>query len=102
VKVVYGDVICNELTKLLGIQEPPRTRDEKVAKVQQATAGFAAMSLIFRYNSDAAYYGRTVGPKDKDKVLFRWKLEDGRHEVIFGDLRSATVTAEKLRTLEEK
>jgi len=43
-----------------------------------------------------------VGPSDKDKVLLRWMLEDGRYEVIFGDLRTETVTAERLRALEGK
>ncbi len=47
-----------------------------------------------------AYHGKTVGPKDKDKVLLRWKLDDGRYEVIFGDLHSETMTAERLRALE--
>jgi hypothetical protein len=47
-----------------------------------------------------AYYGKTVGPQDKDKVLLRWKLDDGRYEVIFGDLRAEAVTAERLRALE--
>jgi len=106
VKIVYGDVTRDELVKMLGIQWPPRTmeqmRNERVAKVQQATEGFAAISLIFRHNPDASYYGQTVGPNDKDKVLLRWKLDDGRYEVIFGDLRSETVTAEKLRMLEGK
>ena len=42
----------------------------------------------------------TVGPGDKDKLLLRWKLDDGRYEVIFGDLRSETVTAKRLHALE--
>jgi outer membrane lipoprotein-sorting protein len=53
-------------------------------------------------NSDAAYYGKTVKPGDKEKVLLRWKLDDGHYEVIYGDLRIETVTAERLRTLEGK
>jgi outer membrane lipoprotein-sorting protein len=106
VKIVYGDVIRDELVKMLKIPWPPRTieegRDEKVAKVRRATEGIATMSLIFRHNPDAAYYGKTVGPNDKDQVLFRWKLDDGRYQVLFGDLRSETVTAERLRALEGK
>jgi hypothetical protein len=60
------------------------------------------MERIRTYNPDAAYYGKTVGPSDKDKVLFRWKLDDGRYQVIFGDLRAETVTAERLHELEGK
>jgi len=104
VKIVYGDATRDELIKMLKIPWPPRSveqmRDENVAKVMKATEGFGAITLIFRHNPDAAYYGKTVGPKDKDKVLLRWKLDDGRYEVIFGDLHSEIVTAERLRTLE--
>jgi len=31
-----------------------------------------------------------------------WKLDDGRYEVILGDLRSETMTAERLHALEGK
>ena len=83
VKVVYGDVTRDELVTMLKIQWPPKTieemRDEK-----------------------AAYYGKTVSPNDKDKVLLRWRLDDGRYEVIFGDLHCETVMAERLSALEGK
>jgi hypothetical protein len=54
------------------------------------------------YNPDYAYYGKAVGPKDKAKVLMHWKLDDGRYEVIFGDLHAETVAAERLHALEGK
>ena len=38
------------------------------------------------------------GPSD----TAHWQLDDGRYEVIFGDLRAETVTAERLRALEAK
>jgi hypothetical protein len=60
------------------------------------------IAYILTKNPDAAYYGKTVGPKDKDKVLMRWKLDDGRYQVIFGDLRAEKATAERLRALEGK
>ena len=49
---------------------------------------------------DSAYYGKTVTPKDADKVLMRWKVSDNEYRVIFGDLHAETVTAEKLAELE--
>lgn len=49
---------------------------------------------------EAAYYGRTVAPKDMDKVLMRWKISDKEYRVIFSDLRTKTVTAEELAMLE--
>ena len=50
---------------------------------------------------DPAYYGKTVTPKDGDKVLVRWKVSDNEYRVIFGDLRAKTVTAEQLTELEK-
>jgi len=50
---------------------------------------------------DPAYYGKTVTPKDADKVLMRWKVSDKEYRVIFGDLHAQTVTAEKLAELEK-
>jgi hypothetical protein len=69
----------------------------------KAFGGFQGLALFNRVltaNPDAAYYGKTVGPNDKDKVLVRWKLDDGRYQVLFGDLRDEVVTAERLHALE--
>jgi hypothetical protein len=52
------------------------------------------------YKKDRAYYGKTVTPKDGDKVLMRWKVSDSEYRVIFGDLHAETVTPEKLAELE--
>ena len=49
---------------------------------------------------EPAYYGKTVTSKDSDKVLMRWKVDDGQYRVIFGDLGIKTVTAEELAELE--
>jgi hypothetical protein len=46
------------------------------------------------------YYGKTVTPKDADKVLLRWKVSDNEYRVIYGDLHAETVTPEKLAELE--
>ena len=68
--------------------------------MMQASSGFARINGILRDNPDAAYYGKTVGPKDNDKVLLRWKLAGGKYQVIYGDLKPETVTAERLGALE--
>jgi hypothetical protein len=98
-------VIWNKLHQMIGVTgwlTPEQARGEKYVRIKAARAGFAKMHDISDSNPDAAYYGKTIGPKDKDKVLLRWKLDDGRYEVIFGDLRAESVTAEKLRALEGK
>ena len=72
------------------------------AKAASVAEGVTLLANITDFNSDHAYHGKTVGPNDKDKVLLCWKLDDGRYQVIFGDLRAETVTAEQLRALEGK
>ena len=94
------DEFCN----MLGIVKWPRMNDKEgnAGKLAKLTEGVAQISEIHAYKPEFAYYGNTVGPSDKEKVLLRWKLDDGKYEVIFGDLRSQTVTAERLRALEGK
>ena len=50
---------------------------------------------------DPAYYGKTVTPKDVDKVLMRWKVSDNEYRIIFGDLHAETVTADALAEFEK-
>jgi len=49
---------------------------------------------------EPAYYGDTVTAADADKVLVRWKLDDGQYRVIFGDLRIEDVSPQRLGELE--
>ncbi|MGB2864831.1 MAG: hypothetical protein WBC05_16005 [Sedimentisphaerales bacterium] len=49
---------------------------------------------------EPVYSGATVTAADVDKVLLRWKLDDDRYRVIFGDLRIEDVSAGRLAELE--
>jgi len=49
---------------------------------------------------EPVYSGATVTAADVDKVLLRWKLDDGKYRVIFGDLRIEDVSTERLAELE--
>jgi hypothetical protein len=105
VKIVYGDVLRDEMLRMggfLGRLTDNQIGDDRYARIMQATRGLGMLSMIIRNNPDAAYFGRTIGPQDKDKVLLRWKLDNGRYQVMYGDLREETVTAERLRTLERR
>jgi len=55
-----------------------------------------------KQEQDPAWYGEDVNGRDFDKVLMRWRLEDGRYRVIYGDLRTEDVSAERLAELEGK
>jgi outer membrane lipoprotein-sorting protein len=108
VKIVYGDVTSGRLFKAAGLSDPhkvaPREEEltDEYAECSPVRYGFAVLNTIQRHNPDAAYYGKMVGPNDKDKVLFRWKRADSNYQVIFGDLRAESVTAEKLQELEKR
>jgi hypothetical protein len=106
VKMLYGDVTRDEFAKLSGAPYPPRkaadAADPRLKEVYDASWGFATINTILRENADAAYHGKTVGPDGKDKVLFRWKLDDGTYRVIYGDLRSETVPPARVRDLEAR
>ena len=94
----------DDLCKMLGLVKWPSQHEAEgnAGKAARAEKGLDQMGNLKVYNADFAYHGKTVKPSDKDKVLLRWKLDDGRYEVIFGDLRAETVTAQRLRALEGK
>ena len=57
--------------------------------------------LLHLDGKDPAYNGKTVTPKDADKVLLRWRASEKEYRVIYGDLRAETVSPEKLAELEK-
>lgn len=76
---------------------------EKLTKKKldvETLQGFVLVGVLQSLSREAVYHGKTVGPDDKDKVLFRWKLDDGQYQVVFGDLKTMTVSGEKLKKLE--
>jgi hypothetical protein len=101
--ISYSWGTTEDLCKMLGLVKfPAGEKEGNAGKAEKAYRGFEQVSHIDYYNPDFAYYGTTVKPNDKEKVLLRWKLDDGRYEVIFGDLRAETVMAEQLHSLEGK
>jgi hypothetical protein len=110
VKTVYGDRTTEELFGFVGLHPPSKPGGPNITNEQlplynecnTASRGFGWINHLQRYNADAVYNGKTVGPDDKGKVLVRWKLDGGEYRVIFGDLKAETVSAEKLKELEKK
>ncbi|NLH17269.1 MAG: hypothetical protein GX455_11880 [Phycisphaerae bacterium] len=70
---------------------------DKVLKFTIAATNFQMLTV---QNADPKYYGDTVQPGDAAKVLARWKTPEGNYRVIYGDLHTDEVTAEKLAELE--
>ena len=94
VKEIMGYDSWKELT------EDERTRRNN--EILGPLSGFRQFyGYLVRNKKDPAYYGETVTPEDKDKVLIRWKLSENEYRVIFGDLHAETVSPEKLAELEK-
>jgi hypothetical protein len=68
---------------------------------------FALRSTCDFYNGlltgdrDPAYYGDTVTREDFNRILMRWRQDDGLYRVVWGDLRVETISAERLAQIEE-
>jgi len=78
--------------------------DELMMKGMQITKplqspGFFYMMLV-QDKKEPVYYGETVGPDDVEAVLLRWKVSDDQYRVIYGDLTTGNVSAERLAELE--
>lgn len=102
VKMIYGDVMLDRLYKFAGISleqylaaigkdnkliEKDKELWNKYSRISQSTRNWAELNGIMRHDATAAYNGLTVGPADRDKVLFKWRRDDGKDQVIYGDLQ---------------
>jgi hypothetical protein len=105
-KMVYGDVTSMELNRTVGLppRSPPKDKalQEVYAECIKASLGFGWMNELQRHDAGAVYHGKTVGPQDRGKVLFRWTLPGGRFRVIYGDLHFEDVSAARLKELERQ
>jgi len=77
----------------------PEIDDDMVIKLKYAATYVRELG---DQGKKPAYYGDTVTSADTGKVLLRWKLDDGRYRVIFGDLRIEDVSGSRLAELEAK
>ena len=73
--------------KVNKLMEKDKELWNKYSRISESTKNWAEINEIMRHDATAAYNGLTVGPTDKDKVLFKWRRDDGRDQVIYGDLR---------------
>ena len=77
---------------------PPKPGDAKRVFGLEMAIRFCA-ELVME-DKDFAYYGDKVTAEFPHAVLMRWKIEDGRYRIIFGDLTARDVTAGELAELE--
>jgi hypothetical protein len=104
------DTLGKEAKRLMSL-EKDFWKDRSVSENEKARKTNELMSLmgpalfygtLVDEKRDPGYYGQSVTPKDANLVLLRWRVSDNEYRVIFGDLRSETVTAGALAELEKR
>ncbi len=70
-------------------------QQEMIQFAAEISAGTMYYMKLIRQGREPEYFGDAVTAADADKVLVRWRLDDGRIRVIYGDLHRATLPAEK-------
>jgi len=80
-----------------GSREPSKELLARFMKVDRVGMMYTTLE---KDGKDPAYYGDTVSVESPDAVLFRWRIDDDTYRVVFGDLRTEDVSAEKLAELE--
>jgi hypothetical protein len=60
----------------------------------KATAAAVFYQKLANERRDPEYFGDTVNPGDRQAVLLKWRLDDGRYRVIYGDLQADTVDSD--------
>ncbi|MBE0535216.1 MAG: zf-HC2 domain-containing protein [Phycisphaerae bacterium] len=94
----FGEIIKSNTTERLKAGLEPEEPD--MQKILEITMMGTFAAMMVQQNRDFVYYGATVSAADAEKVLLRWRLEDDSYRVIFGDLRTEDVSAERLAELE--
>ncbi|MHC4545917.1 MAG: LamG-like jellyroll fold domain-containing protein, partial [Planctomycetota bacterium] len=84
--------------------EQAKSDEERVTALMEImqpiqSIGMFYMTLV-QDGNEPAYYGDKVTPEFPHAVLMRWKIEDGKYRVIFGDLTVEDVTTDELAELE--
>ncbi|MBC8468320.1 MAG: hypothetical protein H8D56_02510 [Planctomycetes bacterium] len=81
------------------------TREQRSEKMMNQRQSIQSLGMFYMMlitdKKEPAYYGQSVAPDDTEAVLMRWKVSDDQYRVIFGNLSTLDVSAEKLAELEK-
>ncbi|MEN6425328.1 MAG: hypothetical protein ABFE13_08190 [Phycisphaerales bacterium] len=77
-----------------------RPGKELVTRLMKVDMVGMMYTSLERAGKDPAYYGDRVSAQSPQAVLFRWKTDDNTYRVVFGDLSTEDVSADRLIQLE--
>ena len=80
-----------------GSPEPSKEFIARLTKIDRVGMMYTTLE---KEGKDPAYYGDKVSVESPNAVLFRWKINDDTYRVVFGNLSTEDVSAEKLAELE--
>ncbi|MFQ5807328.1 MAG: hypothetical protein ACE5I3_12845 [Phycisphaerae bacterium] len=90
---VVGELVARLMVKRsVGASDDP-VFQELMQKAMTIGGGCMFYQELVRAGREPEYFGDSVTRDDADQVLLRWKLDDGRLRVIYGDLRIETLPA---------
>jgi hypothetical protein len=90
-----AEAVFDEMLELAGFMGPPRpewTGDNRFTQIQQARHSLIWVERLLRDTTNTGYYGATVRPADKDKILLWWNVAtsgaENPYRVFYGDLQT--------------
>ena len=99
VKLTIGDILgeVGNIYKTKSSDLSFQLDDGQIVNLKYGAQHFGRLEAE---GKEPVYSGAIITAADVNKVLLRWKLDDDRYRVIFGDLRIEDVSAERLAELE--
>jgi len=92
--------VVNALAPALKKRLSTKPGQELIARLMKVDRVGMMYTTLERDGKDPAYYGDRVSAASPRAVLFRWKIDDRTYRVVFGDLSTEDVSADKLIQLE--
>lgn len=92
--------VVNALAPALKQKLSAKPDKELITRLMKVDMVGLMYTTLEREGKDPAYYGDKVSAASPQAVLFRWKINDNTYRVVFGDLRTQDVPADKLTQLE--
>jgi hypothetical protein len=92
--------VVNALAPALKQKLSAKPGPELIARLMKVDMVGMMYTTLERDGKDPAYHGDRVSAATPQAVLFRWKINDNRYRVVFGDLHAEDVSADNLIQLE--